>query len=216
VVSAGPFYGARKLGTIGLPFPGTEWKIVDKDDPTKELGIGPDQVGELAVAGPQVMKGYLNRPEETAEVLKELEGKTFLLTGDIGYMDEDGQVVILDRKKQLIKYKGYSVFPKEVEELIGGHEAVQDVAVAGLPDEETGEIIKAWVTLRKEYRGKLTEKALLEWCKRNMTHYKVPKLIEFRDELPKSLIGKVMRRELQEADPRYKRMIAKMKGKKSK
>lgn len=209
VVSACPFWGERKVGTIGLPFPGTDWKIVDKEDHEKELGPGDENVGELAVAGPQVMKGYLNRPEETAETLVEMDGKRWLLTGDLGFMDEQGRVTISDRKKQLIKYKGYSVFPKEVEELVGGHDAVSEVAVAGLPDQETGEIIKAWVVLRSERKGSLTEGELLAWCKENMTHYKVPRHIEFIDEVPKSPIGKVLRRELQEADPLWKKVHGK-------
>ncbi|MBN1945283.1 MAG: AMP-binding protein [Bradymonadales bacterium] len=204
VVSAGPFWGNRKIGTIGLPFPGTEWKIMDIETTTREMGVGEDQSGEICVAGPQVMVGYLNRPEETDETIKEWDGKKWLLTGDIGWMDEKGRVTINDRKKQLIKYKGYSVFPKEVEELVGGHEAVSEVAVAGLPDRETGEVIKAWVVLKPEFQGKLTEEELHEWCKKNLTHYKVPRYIEFRDDLPKSMVGKVLRRELQEADPLFK------------
>ncbi len=204
VVSTGPFWGKRKIGTIGLPFPGTDWKILDIETGTRELGIGRDNTGEICVAGPQVMKGYLDRPEETVDTLIEFEGKTFLRTGDIGYMDEDGQIVILDRKKQLIKYRGYSVYPKEVEELVGGHPSVSEVAAAGLPDMESGEIIKVWVVLKDDYKGKVSEDEILKWCKENMTHYKVPRLLEFRDELPKTLVGKVMRRELQEADPLWK------------
>lgn len=203
VVSGGPLWGKRKIGTIGLPFPGTDWKILDSETSKKELGIGEDQVGEITVHGPQVMKGYLNQPEETADHLIQFEGKTWLLTGDIGFMGEDGQITIKDRKKQLIKFRGYSVFPKEVEELVGGHEAVSEVAAAGLPDADSGEIIKVWVVLRPEFKGKITEKELLEWAKQNMTHYKVPKLLEFRDDLPKTLVGKVMRRTLQEEDPIY-------------
>ncbi|MCP4679552.1 MAG: long-chain fatty acid--CoA ligase [Deltaproteobacteria bacterium] len=201
VVSCSPFWGERKIGTIGLPFPGTDWKIVDKVDYKTDLGIGEEAVGELALAGPQVMKGYLNKPDETAETVVEMDGKMWLLTGDIGFMDEHGRVIIRDRKKQLIKYKGYSVFPKEVEELLAGHPAVSEVAVAGLPDEKSGEVIKAWVVLRNDKKGSIAEKELLTWAKDNMTHYKVPNFIEFRDEIPKSLIGKVLRRELQEADP---------------
>jgi long-chain acyl-CoA synthetase len=211
VVSAGQFWGNRKVGTIGLPFPGTEWRILDSDTGTKDLGVG--QVGELCVAGPQVMKGYLNQPEETSDHLIQFEGKTYMRTGDIGVMDETGTVTIMDRKKQLIKFRGYSVFPKEVEELVGGHPAVSEVAASGIPDPEDGEIIKVWVSLKPDHRGKITEKELREWCKANMTHYKVPRLIEFRDEIPKTLVGKVMRRELQEADPlfiqRKKEMAAK-------
>jgi len=203
VVSAGPFWGKRKIGSIGLPFPGTDWKILDSEG-TKELTYG--EMGEICVRGPQVMKGYLNQPEETAEVLQEIDGKVWLRTGDIGYMDEEGWIYIRDRKKQLIKYKGYSIFPKEIEELVGQHPAVSEVASAGIPDPEAGEVIKVWVVLRPEYRGKLTEKELINWAKDNMTHYKVPGLVEFRDDLPKTMVGKVMKRELQEADPVYQEM----------
>lgn len=206
VVSAGNFYGNRKIGTIGLPFPGTDWKIVDMMDGVTELPPGEEHIGELIVAGPQVMKGYLNRPEETEEtVRKGPDNKLWLYTGDLGFMDEDGQVVLRDRKKQLIKYKGYSVFPKEVEELVGGHPMVSEVAVHGLPDLETGEAIKAWVVLRGESKGKISEDQLLAWCRENMTHYKVPRYIEFRDDIPKSPVGKVQRRELAEADPIYRK-----------
>jgi long-chain acyl-CoA synthetase len=204
VVSAGPFYGNRKIGTIGLPFPGTEWKIVDLADPLRELGPGPDHPGEILVAGPQVMVGYLNAPEATAETIFEKDGKRWLRTGDIGWMDEQGRVTISDRLKQLIKVKGYSVFPKEVEELLGGHPAVREVAAAGIPDLETGEKIKVWVVLKDEYEGKVSADDLLAWARENMTHYKVPSYVEFRKELPKSIIGKLLRRELQEADPLWK------------
>ncbi|MBN1336821.1 MAG: AMP-binding protein [Deltaproteobacteria bacterium] len=204
VVCAGPFWGNRKIGTIGLPFPGTEWRIADPTDPTRTLPPGPEHPGELLVAGPQVMVGYLDQPEATAETIVEMDGKRWLRTGDIGWMDEQGRVTISDRLKQLIKHKGFSVYPKEVEEYVGTHEGVLEVAVAGLPDVEAGERIKAWVVLRPEWKGKLTEEALLEWCRANMTKYKVPSWIEFRDELPKSLVGKVLRRTLQEADPLWK------------
>ena len=203
VVSAGNFWGKRKIGTIGFPMPGTEWHIFDSETGRKDLGVGEDKVGEICVSGPQVMKGYLNKPEENRDHFVEYQGKRYFRTGDIGYMDADGQIVIKDRKKQLIKVRGYSVFPKEVEELVGGHPLVSEVAAAGIPDPESGELIKAWVVLRDEGKGKITEKELAAWCKENMTHYKVPKLLEFRDSLPKSLVGKVMRRELQEADPLY-------------
>ena len=209
VVSAGPFYSERKTGTIGLPFPGVEWKIMDGLTAEQELPPGEDNVGELCIAGPQVMLGYLNRPDETADTIKEWDGKRWLLTGDMGFMDEQGRVTLRDRKKQLIKYKGYSVFPKEVEELVGGHPAVTEVAVHGLPDPEAGEIIKAWVVLREDSKDKLSPEELLAWCKENMTHYKVPKYIEFIDEVPKNAIGKVMRRELAEADPIYKKYMNK-------
>ena len=203
VVSAGPFYGIRTTGTIGLPFPGTDWKITDNDG--KELPVG--EIGELWVAGPQIMKEYLNKPEETAETIIEKDGKRWLLTGDLGKMDEFGRVMITGRKKQLIKHRGYSVFPADVETLIADHPAVNEVAVAGLPDLEgdEGEIIKAWVVLEDEHKGSITEEELRKWCRENMAPYKVPKQIEFIEELPKNLIGKVMHRLLVEADPIYKK-----------
>ena len=211
VVSANPFWKNRTLGSVGLPFPGTEWKIMDADEFGKEkemcpLGSEPDQerhVGELCVAGPQVMVGYFNKPEETAKTIIEKDGKRWLLTGDIGYMDELGRVFLRDRKKQLIKYKGYSIYPKEIEELLGNHEGILEVAVAAIPDEVTGERIKAWVVLHDEWKNKISEDELQLWCRENMTHYKVPSYIQFMDAVPKSLIGKVMRRELQENDPLY-------------
>ncbi|NLH50073.1 MAG: long-chain fatty acid--CoA ligase [Myxococcales bacterium] len=203
VVSAGPFWGNRKIGTIGLPFPGTEWKIVDAGDPNKELPQG--DAGEIAVAGPQVMVGYLHHETETAETIVTLaDGKRWLLTGDIGRMDPQGRITIEDRKKQLIKVRGYSVFPTEIETMLLGHESILEAAVAGLPDKEAGEIIKAWVVIRAEYKGKIKPEDLLKWAKDNFTHYKVPRYIDFIDELPKSLVGKVQRRQLQEGDPIFK------------
>ena len=203
VVSAGPFWGNRKIGVIGLPFTGTEWKIVDAADPTIEKAQG--ESGEIAVAGPQVMQRYLNAPEETAETIVDLgDGKRWLLTGDIGTMDPEGRISIHDRKKQLIKYRGYSVFPTEVETNLMAHEAISETAVAGLPDEEAGEIVKAWCVLKPGYEGQVSEEDIITWAKENYTHYKVPRHVEFIDELPKSLVGKVLRRVLQEADPIYK------------
>jgi long-chain acyl-CoA synthetase len=205
-VSAGPFDGTDTPGTIGLPYPGVDWAIFDGEDFNKGplKGHGIDHTGEICVCGPQVMKGYLNNPKATAETLKKWDGRIWCLTGDIGYMDEWGQIVIRDRKKQMIKYKGYSVFPKEVEELLGSHPAVLEVAVAGLPDQEAGEIVKAWVQLKDESKGKIDSAALLSWCKENVTHYKCPKEIEIIKEIPKTMVGKVQRRELQINDPKWK------------
>ncbi len=206
IVSAGSFFGERTVGTIGMPLPGTDWRVVDVATGTRDMGLGEEEIGELIVTGPQVMKGYLNREDETADTIKVLEdGKRWLFTGDLGFKDVRGQVTLRDRKKQLIKYKGYSVFPKEVEELVGGHPMVSEVAVHGLPDPETGESIKAWVVLRTDSKGKISEDELKAWCRENMTHYKVPKYIEFRDDIPKTPVGKVLRRELAEADPIYKK-----------
>jgi long-chain acyl-CoA synthetase len=206
VVSAGPFNDKDEPGKIGLPYPGTDWAIFDSEDFSKGpiKGFGIENTGEICICGPQVMKGYLNRPEATAETLKEWEGRTWCLTGDIGFMDETGQITIRDRKKQMIKHKGYSIFPKEVEDLIGNHPTVLEVAVAGLPDVETGEIVKAWVQLNDDSIGKITPDELISWCKDNITHYKIPKQIEFVEEIPKSMVGKVQRRVLQINDPIWK------------
>ena len=206
VVSSGPFNGKDEPGKIGLPYPGTDWAIFDAEDFSKGplKGYGIEFTGEICVCGPQVMKGYLNNPKATAETLREWDGRIWCLTGDLGYMDETGQITIRDRKKQMIKYKGYSVFPKEVEELIGNHPAVLEVAVAGLPDPETDELVKAWVQLQEDSIGKITSDELINWCKENITHYKCPKQIEIIKEIPKSMVGKVQRRVLQEQDPLWK------------
>jgi long-chain acyl-CoA synthetase len=212
-VSAGPFDGTDTPGTIGLPYPGVDWAIFDSEDFSKGpiQGFGIENTGEICVCGPQVMKGYLNKPEATAETLKKWDRRIWCLTGDIGYMNEDGQMVIRDRKKQMIKYKGYSVFPKEVEDLIGSHPDVLEVAVAGLPDEETGEIVKAWVQLNDESIGKIKTEDLISWCKENISHYKCPKQIEIIEEIPKSMVGKVQRRQLQIEDPIWKNKYGKTK-----
>ena len=201
VVSAGPLSPVDTTGTIGMPLPGIEWKIMDMETGEKEVSQG--EIGELVVAGPTVMQGYLNDPEETAVTIRDIDGKRWLYTGDIGFMDAHGRVTLNDRKKLLIKVKGYSVFPTEVEQLMVQNGNIYEVAVAGLPDEKTGEAIKAWVTLKETERGRMTEQDLQEWCRQNMTRYKVPKHIEFIDEIPKTLVGKVMRRQLQESDPIY-------------
>jgi long-chain acyl-CoA synthetase len=166
--------------------------------------LPPGKSGELVVSGPTVMQGYLANAAETALTIREMGGKRWLYTGDIGFMDQYGRVTLNDRKKQLIKVKGYSVFPTEVEHLMGAHEAIQEVAVAGLPDGETGEAIKAWVVLKDSWKGKISEQDLKNWAKQSITHYKVPKHVEFINEIPKSLVGKVLRRQLQESDPLYK------------
>jgi long-chain acyl-CoA synthetase len=217
VVSAGNLFGESPIGTIGLPLPGTDWAIFNTEALNLENGpiadglpgskYGEDHAGELCVCGPQVMKEYLNQPEETAETIQKWDGRLWLRTGDIGFMNDDGTVALRDRKKQLIKVAGHSVFPKEVEELLMKNEAVSEAAVAGLPDPEgkVGEITKAWVALKPEYIGKITEKDLIVWAEENMTKWKCPTIIEFIKEVPKDLIGKVQRRTLQEADPLFKK-----------
>ncbi|MCF8025593.1 MAG: AMP-binding protein [Desulfobacteraceae bacterium] len=201
-VSMGPFDKNFPTGSVGLPLPGIDWKIVDMETGTTELPAG--ETGELILHGPVVMQGYLDNPGESAQTLREREGKTWLHTGDLGCMDQYGRVFLSDRMKQLIKVKGYSVFPTEVEDLVGRHKAVHECAVAGVPDKETGEAVKLWVVLKKDWQDNVAEHELLAWCRENITHYKVPKHIEFIEEIPKSTVGKVLRRKLQEADPLYK------------
>jgi long-chain acyl-CoA synthetase len=215
VVSAGNLFGESPVGTIGMPLTGTDWGIFDTDEFEKgpiATGLsgskfGEENTGEICVCGPQVMKGYLNQPIETADTLKKWDGRLWLLTGDIGFMNDDGTIAIRDRKKQLIKVAGHSVFPAEVESLLMSHEAVSEAAVAGLPDPKgkVGEITKAWVALKPEYQGKITEEQLIDWTEKNMTKWKCPAIIEFIDEVPKNVMGKIQRRVLQEADPLFKK-----------
>jgi long-chain acyl-CoA synthetase len=206
IVSADVFYGNRKSGTIGFPIPNTEWKIVDRETGEDMEGFGPEVTGEIAVAGPQVMLGYLPSSAEDAEeqtakcLVPDADGKTWLLTGDIGYMLEDGRITLLDRKKELIKYRGHSVFPKEVENYMYENPAVLEVAVAGIPEVGSGEIVKAYVVLKPEYKGKVTEQQLIDWAKDKMAEWKAPKQISFKDELPKTMVGKVLRRVLRDED----------------
>ncbi|MDK2876764.1 MAG: long-chain acyl-CoA synthetase [Archaeoglobaceae archaeon] len=188
----------RKVGSIGPPIPNTYAAVIDPQ--TMEfLPIG--QEGELVVSGPQVMKGYWNRPRETEEVFFYADGMKWLRTGDIAKMDEDGYFYIVDRLKDIIKYKGHSVYPREIEDVIYEHPAVQEVCVIGVPDLAAGgETIKAYVVLRPEYRGKVTEKDIIEFCKERLATYKYPRIVEFRDELPKSAAGKYLRRLLREEE----------------
>jgi long-chain acyl-CoA synthetase len=201
VVSGGPLGTVKTTGTIGLPLTGIEWKIMDMETGTKEMASG--EKGELFLTGPTIMKGYLGASEETEAAITVQGSKHWLRTGDIGFMDDHGRVVLSDRKKQLIKVKGYSVFPKDVEELMARHQGVRDVAVAGLPDRETGEAVKAWVVPAEAGGHSVTEADLKAWCQENMAQYKIPKYIEFLEEIPRNNLGKVMRRELQEKDPLY-------------
>jgi len=181
-----------KVGSIGLPLPDTEAKIVDLDTGEKTLGLG--ETGELAVKGPQVMKGYWRKPEETALVLRD----GWLFTGDIAYMDEDGYFYITDRKKDLIKYKDYSVYPRELEDVLYEHPAVKLCAVVGKPDAVTGEVPKAFIVL-KEGTAASTEE-IMTFVKDKIAPYKAIREIEFRKELPISSAGKVLRRLLQEEE----------------
>ncbi|MBI3175055.1 MAG: long-chain fatty acid--CoA ligase [Chloroflexi bacterium] len=188
-----PLNGINKTGSIGMPLPDVEVKIISLDDGETELGQG--EVGEIVIHGPQVMKGYHNMPTETANTLRTLkDGKVWLFTGDIAQMDEDGYFYIVDRKKELIKPGGFQVWPREVEEALAANPKVLEVGVAGIPDPYRGETVKAWIVLKP---GESADEAELKaWCKERLAPYKVPTHYEFRGELPKTTVGKILRREL--------------------
>jgi long-chain acyl-CoA synthetase len=192
VAIANPIYGKRKAGTIGMPIPDTLARIADPSQPERTMPVG--EPGELALAGPQVMLGYWNRPDETAQVLQD----GWLLTGDMAVMDEEGYFSIVDRKKDLIIAGGYNVYPREVEEILCEHPKVLEVAVAGVPDSYRGEIVKAFVVLRSGEQATVEE--IREFAMGRLAGYKVPRSVEFRDDLPKTLIGKVLRRALVEEE----------------
>jgi long-chain acyl-CoA synthetase len=188
-----PLNGENKTGSIGMPLPDVEVKIISLDDGETELAQG--EIGEIVVHGPQVMKGYHNMPTETANSLRQLkDGKTWLFTGDIARMDEDGYFYIVDRKKELIKPGGFQVWPREVEEAIMSHPKVLEVGVGGIPDPKRGETVKAWIVVKPGET--LTEAELKAFCKEHLAPYKVPTHYEFRTELPKTTVGKILRREL--------------------
>ena len=175
-------------GAIGLPVPSTDISI--RDDEGKELGI--NETGELCVKGPQVMREYWNKEEETR---KAFEPDGFLRTGDMGYIDDQGYIYLVDRKKELIIVSGFNVYPSEIEEVIASHPGVDEVAAIGADNGASGEVVKV-VVVRKD--PALTEKALIDFCRSELTGYKVPKIVEFRDALPKSPVGKILKRELKE------------------
>jgi long-chain acyl-CoA synthetase len=183
-----PLYKDSPPGSIGLPLPDVDCKIISLDDEVTELP--PGEIGELVIKGPQVFKGYHNMPTETENTLRD----GWLYTGDIARMDEDGYFYIVDRKKELIKPGGYQVWPREVEEVIIAHPKVLEVGVAGIPDPYRGETVKAWVVPKPGVE--LKDEEIIEWCKERMAKYKVPTHIEFRSELPKTTVGKILRREL--------------------
>jgi long-chain acyl-CoA synthetase len=189
-----PLRGTNKTGSIGMPLSDVECKIISLDDSVTELAVG--EIGELVIRGPQVMKGYHNMPTETANTLRDMGdgGAPWLFTGDIARMDEDGYFYIVDRKKELIKPGGYQVWPREVEEVIITHPKVLEVGVAGIPDPYRGETVKAWIVLKPGET--LSEEELKSFCKEKLAAYKVPTHIEFRSELPKTTVGKILRREL--------------------
>jgi long-chain acyl-CoA synthetase len=192
VTHCNPVYGKRRMGMIGLPFVGTESKIVDVETGKKDLK--PKEIGELVIKGPQVMQGYWNHPEETANVLRD----GWLYTGDIGYMDEDGFFAIVDRKKDMVKVGGENVYPRDVEEVLFQNDKILDCVVAGVPDEKLVDKIKAYVVLKPG--NKAMPEEIIEFCKGRMAKYKVPKEVEFRESLPKNMVGKMLRRLLVEEE----------------
>jgi long-chain acyl-CoA synthetase len=193
-----PVEGPNKLGSVGMPLPDVLVRIFDTDDGTREMPAG--EVGEICFSAAQLMSGFWNHPEETANVLRdhvEDSGvRRWLHTGDLGYMDDDGYVFIVDRLKDLIKTSGYQVWPREVEETLSSHPSVAEVGVAGIPHELKGEVVHAWVVLRKGESA--NEADLRAFCREKLAPYKVPAQIEFRTELPKTMVGKVLRRALKE------------------
>jgi long-chain acyl-CoA synthetase len=187
-----PMQGINKEGSIGLPFPDVEAKIISLDDGVTELGVG--EIGELVIKSPQLMSGYWQMPTETANTLRD----GWLYTGDIARMDEEGYFFIVDRKKELIKCGGFQVWPREIEEVLVTHPKVQEAGVAGIPDPYRGETVKAWIVLKPGQTA--TPEEIKEWCQDKLAKFKVPTHIEFRTELPKTMVGKVLRRVLVEEE----------------
>jgi long-chain acyl-CoA synthetase len=199
VTHVNPIEGRYKPGSIGLPVPSTMAAIADPEKP--EL-LPPGQVGEIVISGPQVMKGYFKRPEENKMAFFEAYGLRWFRTGDMGYVDEEGYFYVVERKKDLIKYKGWSVFPREIEEVLYKHECVKEAAVVGKPDPEAGEVPKAFIVLKEECKGKVKPEDIIGYAREHLAPFKVPREVEFRDELPKSVVGKVLRRVLREEELR--------------
>ena len=193
VTHANPIWGDNRVGTIGVPWPDTEAKIVDVETGEKVLGVGEE--GELCIRGPQVMKGYWNMPQETAHTLRD----GWLYTGDIAVMDQDGYFKIVDRKKDMILGAGgFNIYPREIEDVLYEHPKVKEVAAVGIPVEEKGERVKVYVVLKEGETA--TEQEIIEFCRQNLAPYKVPKFVEFRTELPKTMVGKILRRALLEEE----------------
>jgi long-chain acyl-CoA synthetase len=204
VTHANPIFGRRKVGSIGLPWPDVEARIVDVETGKKTLP--PGETGELVVRGPQVMKEYWNRPQETAEALRD----GWLHTGDIAMMDEEGYFFIVDRIKDMIKTVGENVYPREVEEVLFSHPKVKEAVVVGIPQEFLGEEIKAYIVLKDGFTA--TAQEIIDYCGEQLSKFKVPKEVEFRKELPKTLVGKVLRRVLK--DEELKKIEARPTGQK--
>ena len=200
-LAVNPVEGPNKLGSVGMPLPDISVRIYDGEAGDVEMPTG--EVGEICFSGPQLMVGFWNRPEETSTVLRDhvddAGARRWLHTGDLGYLDEDGYLFIVDRKKDLIKTSGYQVWPREIEETLSSHPAVAEVGVAGVPDPTRGEVVKAWVVLRAGAHA--TEADLRAHCRESLAPYKVPASVEFRADLPKTMVGKVLRRALRDSRP---------------
>jgi long-chain acyl-CoA synthetase len=192
VTHSNPIMGMRKVGSIGVPFPDTESKIVDAETGTQEMGV--NEPGELIIRGPQVMKGYWEKPEETADTLKD----GWLYTGDIGTMDDDGYFYIVDRKKDMIIAGGFNIYPREVDEVLYEHPKVQEAVTVGIPDEYRGETVKVYIVLKEGEEA--TEDEIIAYCRERLAAYKAPRSVEFRAELPKTMVGKILRRSLREEE----------------
>ena len=194
---ANPVAGVKKIGSVGMPLPDVEVRIVDAEDGATRLKAG--GTGEIVIKAPQLMQGYWHRTEETQEMIRVNDaGERLLYTGDLGYLDDDGYLFIVDRKKDLIKTSGYQVWPTEIEEVISSHPAVHEVGVAGIPDKMRGEKAKAWIVLNEG--AALTEAEVKSWCRERLAPYKVPAKFEFVDDLPKTQVGKILRRALREKE----------------
>ena len=199
VTHINPIFGMKKVGSIGLPLSDTEARIVDLETGTSDAGI--NEPGELIIKGPQVMKGYWEKPEETAETLRD----GWLFTGDICTMDEDGYFYVVDRKKDMIIAGGFNVYPREIDEVLFEHPKVQEAVAVGIPDEYRGETVKAYIVLKPG--EECSEDEIIGFCRERLASYKAPRIVEFRAELPKTLVGKVLRRTLRDEE------IAKQKDK---
>lgn len=194
---ANPVVGVKKPGSVGMPLPDVQVRILDGDDGVTRLPQG--QIGEIVLTAPQLMQGYWQRPDETREMIRlSDEGERLLYTGDLGYLDEDGYLFIVDRKKDLIKTSGYQVWPTEIEEVISAHPAVHEVGVAGIPDRMRGEKAKAWIVLNEG--ASVTEAEIKTWCRERLAPYKIPAKFEFVSELPKTQVGKILRRALRDRE----------------
>jgi len=198
MVTTNPALRLDKSTTQGIPMSDVELKIISLED-GRELGVG--ESGEIVIQGPNVFKGYWKREKENQECWwYDDKGRKFFRTGDIGYIDEEGFLHFQDRVKEVIKYKGYTIAPFELEALLMKHDAVMDVAVIGKPDEEAGEIPKAYIVLKPEYKGRIAEEGIIEWVRERISGYKRVREVEFVEELPRTPAGKLLRRLLREKE----------------